>query len=191
MNFQISIGFVCVRPSLPSQIGQSLTVRTCHWNSGVSVTFSARITFSVNPGQNGFLGITHDVSRAGRPSAPPCRARLVLVIIHLLFTKFGGIRARTLRSGHYQTYSIKGLSLNAVSEKNQNEQNLKNSTQMSALTVCGWGGMLSLCLETIRGSFLTENSGILKGFWTRYQRITMKIPILSQKHEKSPTLCLW
>ena len=29
--------------------------------------------------------------------------------------------------------------------------------------------MLSLRLETIRGSFLTEYSGILKGFWTRYQ----------------------
>ena len=29
--------------------------------------------------------------------------------------------------------------------------------------------MLSLRLQTIRGSFLTEYSGILKGFWTRYQ----------------------
>ena len=29
--------------------------------------------------------------------------------------------------------------------------------------------MLSLCLETIRGPFLTENSGYSKGFWTRYQ----------------------
>ena len=45
------------------------------------MTFSARITVSVNPGQNGFLGITHDVSRADRPSAPPCRARLVLVLL--------------------------------------------------------------------------------------------------------------
>ena len=33
----------------------------------------------------------------------------------------------------------------------------------------GWGGMLSLRLETIRGSFPTEYSGILKGFWARYQ----------------------
>ena len=29
--------------------------------------------------------------------------------------------------------------------------------------------MLSLRLETIRGSFPTEYSGILRGFWARYQ----------------------
>jgi hypothetical protein len=46
--------------------------------------------------------------------------------------------------------------------------------------------MLSLCLETIRGSFLTENSGILKDFGLDISGISMKIPILSQKSKSLP-----
>ena len=41
--------------------------------------------------------------------------------------------------------------------------------------------MLSLRLETIRGSFLTEYSGILKDFGLDISGITMEIPILGQK----------